>query len=361
MSHYSKEDRIFLIQNYYANDKNVTLTLRKWSSQFKNRSKPDAKMIDTLVKKFERTGSVLDDIESRKNKEKTARTPEIIDEVKRRHSESPNLSVRQLGQQAGTSSTTAWRILNKDLELFPYKVQVAQQLTEKAVEKRLAFATDMCDLIDECKINTSEIIFSDEAHFWLEGYVNRQNYRIWGTERPELLRTKPLHPKKLTVWCGLTAERIIGPFFVEESITGSVYNDFLTTRFLPVAEELDLLDHHFQQDGAPPHTTRENLTLLRDNFGSKVIARNFPETFKEGIAWPPYSPDLSPLDFFLWGYVKDRVYKNNPKSLVELKLAIETTIEAIPIETLQKTVENFERRVRMLIHTGGRHIENILH
>ena len=47
-----------------------------------------------------------------------------------------------------------------------------------------------------------KIIFSDEAHFDLGGYVNKQNCRIWGTENPHAYIEKPTHPKRVTVWCG---------------------------------------------------------------------------------------------------------------------------------------------------------------
>ncbi|GFW94393.1 uncharacterized protein TNCV_1433281 [Trichonephila clavipes] len=47
------------------------------------------------------------------------------------------------------------------------------------------------------------ILFSDEAHFWLNGYVNKQNCRIWSEANPQVYVETPLHPEKLTVWCGL--------------------------------------------------------------------------------------------------------------------------------------------------------------
>ena len=59
----------------------------------------------------------------------------------------------------------------------------------------------------------TKIWFSDEAHFWLNGYVNKQNCRIWDEEQPEEVQVLPLHPQKTTVWCGLWAGGIIGPFF----------------------------------------------------------------------------------------------------------------------------------------------------
>ncbi|GFV97421.1 hypothetical protein TNCV_2039301 [Trichonephila clavipes] len=45
----------------------------------------------------------------------------------------------------------------------------------------------------------------DEAHFWLNGYVNKQNCRIWSEANPQVYVETPLHPKKLTVWCALWA------------------------------------------------------------------------------------------------------------------------------------------------------------
>ncbi|GFU68437.1 uncharacterized protein TNCV_3869291 [Trichonephila clavipes] len=57
------------------------------------------------------------------------------------------------------------------------------------------------------------ILFSDEAHFWLNGYVNKQNCRIWNEANPQVYVETPLHPEKLTVWCALWAGGIIGPYF----------------------------------------------------------------------------------------------------------------------------------------------------
>ncbi|GFT73673.1 hypothetical protein TNCV_1289091 [Trichonephila clavipes] len=47
------------------------------------------------------------------------------------------------------------------------------------------------------------ILFSDEAHFWLNGYVNKQSCRIWSEANPQVYVETPLHPEKLTVWCAL--------------------------------------------------------------------------------------------------------------------------------------------------------------
>ncbi|GFX32077.1 transposable element Tcb1 transposase [Trichonephila clavipes] len=53
------------------------------------------------------------------------------------------------------------------------------------------------------------ILFSDEAHVWLNGYVNNQNCRIWSEANPKVYVETPLHPEKLTVWCALWAGGIL--------------------------------------------------------------------------------------------------------------------------------------------------------
>ncbi|GFY24064.1 putative DD41D transposase [Trichonephila clavipes] len=53
------------------------------------------------------------------------------------------------------------------------------------------------------------ILFSDEAHFWWNGYVNKQNCRFWSEANPQVYVETPLHPEKLTVWCALWAGGIL--------------------------------------------------------------------------------------------------------------------------------------------------------
>ena len=73
-----------------------------------------------------------------------------------------------------------------------------------------------CDrLTEDDNFGRKRIIFSDEAHFDLGGYVNKQNCRMWGTENPHAYIGKPTQPKRVTVWCGFQSKGIIGPLFFE--------------------------------------------------------------------------------------------------------------------------------------------------
>ena len=100
---------------------------------------------------------------------------------------------------------------------------------------------------------------------------------------------------------------------------------------------------HFQQDGAPPYTSKLALDWLKTHFNNRVISR------KTDFEWAPHSPDLSPPDFFLWGYLKDRVYKTNPQTIGELKRNIQTEMEAIDEATCRAVMSNFIRRMKMRV------------
>ena len=71
------------------------------------------------------------------------------------------------------------------------------------------------DRLQKKPIMAKKIIFSDETHFNLGGYVNKQNCSIWGTETPLAYIEKPTHIKRVTVWCGFWFRSIIWPFFFE--------------------------------------------------------------------------------------------------------------------------------------------------
>ncbi|GFX65965.1 importin-5 [Trichonephila clavipes] len=179
------------------------------------------------------------------------------------------------------------------------------------------------------------ILFSDEAQFWLNGYVNKQNCRIW-SEAQVYVET-PLHPEKLTVWCALWAGGIIGPYFFKNdeghsvTVNGDRYRAMITNFFIPELNNHDVQELWFQQDGATCHTARATIDLLKDTFGDRLISRFGP------VNWPPRSCDLTPLDYFLWGYVKSLVYADKPQMLDHLEDNIRRVIADIRPQMLEKS------------------------
>ena len=96
------------------------------------------------------------------------------------------------------------------------------------------------------------------------------------------------------------------------------------------------------------------MSLLRDHFPGRLISR-----FGD-VEWPARSPDLSPLDFFLWGHLKERVYRDNPQTLTELKEAIGKEIRCIGSEVTKAVFDSMKKRAQDCIQSGGHHLKNFL-
>jgi len=92
--------------------------------------------------------------------------------------EQPSISTRHRSQNLNISCTSLRRILNKDLGMKPYKVQLVQELKPHDYPMRFRFAQWAEQRLVEDEHFYRKIIFSDEAHFHLDGYVNKQNCRI---------------------------------------------------------------------------------------------------------------------------------------------------------------------------------------
>ena len=78
------------------------------------------------------------------------------------------------------------------------------------------------------------------------------------------------------------------------------------------------------------------------------------------VLWPERSPDLSSCDYFLWGYLKQKVYETRPTTTDDLKVRIRQEIAAITPALLRRVSENFSARLRMCIANGGRHLSQVI-
>ncbi|GFW89182.1 transposable element Tc3 transposase [Trichonephila clavipes] len=106
----------------------------------------------------------------------------------------------------------------------------------------------------------------------------------------------------------------------------------------------------FHQDGETCHTARATIDLLKDTFGDRLISR-----FGH-VNWPPRSCDLTPLDYFLWGYVKSLVYADKPQTLDHLEDNIRRVIADIRPQMLEKRIENWTSRLDYIQASRGSHI-----
>ena len=136
---------------------------------------------------------------------------------------------------------------------------------------------------------------------------------------PHAYIEKLTHPKRVTVWCEFWCRGIIGPFFLKNehgegvTVNGDRYRAMLNECFFTKIEEEDIGNIWFQQDGATCHTAEATLDVLRSVFEDRIISR------RADVVWPLRSSDLTPLDYYLWGAVKDKCYADKPETSDVLK------------------------------------------
>ncbi|GBN11579.1 hypothetical protein AVEN_178254-1 [Araneus ventricosus] len=157
------------------------------------------------------------------------------------------------------------------------------------------------------------------------------NIRIWGLENPHAVLEQVRDSPKVNMWCGLLHDRIIGPFFFSEvTVRFDNYLDMLEIFAFPQIEDLQP-NIIFQRNGAPPHWSLEVRKVLNEKFPRRWIGRGGP------IPWPPRSPDITPLDFFVWIYMKNIVYQSPIRDTEEIKIRITAAIHTVDSEMLHIT------------------------
>ncbi len=302
---------------------------------------------------------ILDNKKGKVGSKWTVQTEEKKEEARALVKENLWASLTHLAQQLGVSKTTTYRILRGDIGLFPYKVHVVQKLSAIDKAKCLQFAEEFGTQLAEKPSMLDEIWFTDECYFWLNGFANKQNMRLWSDENRYAIHEAQLHHEKITIWATISAHGIIGPVFLRETVNAENYRTLLENDICPELENRGHLKKAiFQQDEVKPHTSNENLLFLRMKFGKRVISNRFANLFHCSWFWLPYSLDLNICDFFLWGgYLKDRVNKNNPQTLDELETEILRTILNIPYGIFELEVHNFLTCLEHVVEGDGRHIE----
>lgn len=357
MENWSGEQRSFAIKSYYKNNDCVVAAQRQFRIKFniaRHGRIPSAHAIKEWVRKFEETGSAMN--VKHKGPNRSVRNLENINQVRASVERSPKRSSRKQSQALGLSRTTFLRILHKDLNFHPYKIQIVQALKPTDLPARLHFA----ETILQHEIDVHNLWMSDEAHFHLSGYTNKQNSRYWALENPQELHQHPLHSQKVTVWCAVSSMGIIGPYFFEDhnenalTVNAARYTDMIN-QFL--TQQLNMFPQNnswFQQDGATSHSARLSMDSVRRLFPGRVISKH------GDIEWPPRSPDLTACDYFLWGYLKSKVFVDKPRNIGELKMKIQQEITNIPLDMLRRVMQNFNIRLQECIERRGGHLAGII-
>lgn len=341
-----------IIRLYFVNGESPIETVRAYKRDNKCRRAPfDECKVRRVIQKFNQGKFKIerDSGSGRPSYDESIRK-EVVNVANNLMFENPRgvTSVRAVAQRCEVSKSTVHRILHEDF-YKPYKPRKVQALLPTDYEQRTSFASRA---LQDVKIDS--VLWSDEAYFTLEGDVTSVRGSVWATSNPHAKFEKPLQSKKVLVWCGFTSDLVIEPFFMDDTLNGDRYLSMLKTHVLPILRRKRKLSSIiFQQDGAPPHIKNNVKQFLNDTFSHRVISRHFEFT------WPPRSPDLSPLDFWFWGFVKSKVYTEGIfASIDELIAKIRAVINDIPLSNFAKAVASVPSRLEAVIQNDGGHIEH---
>ena len=329
---------------------NASQAARIYAERYPERHHPDRRSFSTLCTRLRQTGRV--DVQY--VRPRSATSDNVAADVLAAVAVFPHASSRQIARGRGVSPRSILRILRRH-RFHPYHVSLHQELLPADFHSRVMFCGWGLEQAVEFWVN---VLFSDEATFTNHGQLNRHNMHYWSDTNPHWLRQAVIQrPWSVNVWCGIYNGQIIGPYFFDGHLTGGVYNEFLTTQLPILLEDVPLHNRHtmwYQHDGCPAHNAGINRQELNTTFPGRWIGRGGP------VHWPARSPDLTPLDYYLWGYLKDQVYRTEPTTREDMKQRIRQACANIPQEQLVAASQSITTRMQLCLNQNGQHFEHLL-
>ena len=282
---------------------------------------PNKSQVMRWTKKFLESGTVMD--KNRAGRPKSVSTAENVQVLKDSIEQSQERSVRHHSQVFNISRQSLWRMLWK-VGFKPYHLTIHRALTPSHMKQRTQKA--------EWLLGNSHVLgclwFSDEAHFYLCGYVNSCNAVHCGLERADTILTKPLYSTKLIMWSAMRkGQKPIEPFFEDDNqatvtVNSETYVKMTLKSFCRIIGKQRGIERDtecFQQDDASAHTSRDSLEWLQQHFPGRHVS------YKIAIPWAPHSPDLTPHDYMLWGYLKSKVYISTNRTAFKISRQLSRT------------------------------------
>lgn len=303
------------------------------------------------MKRYHETGTTVNKIIPGRNR--SVRTKRLVELVKKRVQRNPRRSMRQSAKDLNISQASMNRIVKEDLGLKAYKVQRRHLISAPSKLKRLDRGKKMLEEIHSAADNV--FIWSDEKMFTVQAVTNIQNDRVYAADARDLPEGSRAHycrqkPAGVMVWAAVASNGTKSPLiFIEEGVkvNSQVYIKMLKDKVLPWVTGAFGNCYIFTQDGAPAHTSNVTQAWCRQHFSG----------FWDKNMWPPSSPDINPMDFAVWSILEREVSKISYSSVAALKQALVAAWSSLPEETVQRSCQAVEPRLKAMIKAKGGHIE----
>ena len=252
----------------------------------------------------------------------------------------------------GSQLTIGYRTINKILNKFISKPRTIRKVFFLSNEQKIK-RVEFCKMILEKKWTGKEIFFTDETQIDLSGYIH-DKIRLSKENEKKLqegqldvydLITRPQKKfeKSIMVAGGISFYGV-GKLM----LLNGTENEFCYAQaILNYKKDIERLNKNliFEQDGARSHTSISNKALLN-------------KKFKNWIQNPPNSPDIVYPIEDLWGILKNRVKRRNPKDLDELTIFMFEEWYSIPQTLINNLFKNFIKRIKKILELEGARLED---
>lgn len=307
-------------------------TVRNWQSMYLKTGKIDLKKPPGLVR--------------------TVRTKNVIMKVKKRYERNARQSVHKMALQLGISERSMGRIVKEDLGLRAYHITIEPKLTDAHKQARITFAYWVRRSLTKASIQ--KILFTDEKYFTVDGIFNRHNDRVYAATRAEAderggVHQKSKYPAQIMVWLGACYAGVTKPIVFEpfETLTQDKYIDNVLPLALSEGKRLIGDTFIYQQDNARPHAARNSQMWCK---------QHFPD-FIDSKRWPPNSPDLNILDYYVWNAVGQLMRWDKVQNYQSLQQEIKRAIRLVPATEVASSIDSWSRRILQVLKTKGAYIK----
>ena len=315
-------------------------------------NKVNRMLVYRTIKRDNDTKGIAD--RTRSGRPSTTRSIRLRKAVKSRVARNPRRSMRKMAKDLGVNRESLRIVVREDLGLKSMKRKTVHHLTPTLHRKRIERCKGLLRRL--APDDVSKILFSDEKIFTVEEATNRQNDRILATtskDIPEELKyiDRVQKPLSVMVWGGVTANSRTNLIFIPNGvkINSETYKKLILETEIKDAGSRLFKNQNwiFQQDSAPAHASNATQSWLR---GQNI-------EFLSKTEWPPSSPDLNPLDYFVWANLEKRACAKPHTNLDSLLKALRKEWDDIPQEELRATVLQFQTRMSNVVKNNGGYIE----
>lgn len=354
MAGYSNEELFNLFCIHGECNKIVSRTCRKFNGMYPHLPPMTEKKFRRYQNNFLRTGSVC----AKKTKFAAVTANEDNEVSVLAYFEAyPRVSIATAEHDLGIPHSSIHRILRKH-KMHSYKFVTVCALQEQDHQLRVEFCEMLLVRYQEDPNFLQNIIWTDESKFSHEGIFNRHNSHFWAQQNPHLVRERGFQNKfSFNVFAMLMNNKCCY-FIYNETLKSRLYLQILRTVVAEFLEDLPLqvyMNCWYQLDGAPAHSSGEVRELLDELFEDRYMGRGGP------WSWPPRSPDLTPLDFYLWGKIKSSVYFDPVDSKEDLENRVRNCFNTLdPNEIQRATTSGVMLRVIKCLDCNGGHFEQFL-